>query len=74
MNIKKVCTCHPIKQRRIGIEKMIDGILKITTKNIKRHAWNATASNERFGVMGAEVRRKCDRNRHYVRCNFGVVP
>ena len=48
---------HPKKDSETVIERMKNGIQKYTVERKSRDTRDATAANERFGVMAAEARR-----------------
>jgi hypothetical protein len=58
---------HPIMQSRNVIERMKNEIMKITTRNKRISAWNATAYNERFSASGAVARLKVSANLQVLR-------
>ena len=48
-------TRHPEKNSKIGLERVINGILKFTTEKKNISVKNATAYNKRFSEFGGEV-------------------
>jgi hypothetical protein len=49
-------TRPPKKEKELGIERVKNELQKYTVKRKSRSTWNATAANERFGIMAGVPR------------------